>query len=65
MLLIRTLRTKDSEVLGENHIDSFNKTLWKTVDELGRERVEVRDPPIDGPFCPDHQVSPNDWWIPN
>ena len=45
--------------------DHFNKTLWETVDELGRERVQVRDPPIDGPFCPDHQVSPNDWWIPN
>ena len=31
--------------------DHFNKTLWKTVDELGRERVEVRDSPINGPFC--------------
>ena len=30
--------------------DHFNKTLWKTVDELGRERVEVRDSPINGPF---------------
>ena len=39
--------------------DHFNKTLWKTVDELGRERVEVRDSPtietIHGPFSPpDH-----------
>ena len=25
--------------------DYFNKTLWATVDELGRERVEVRVSP--------------------
>ena len=40
--------------------DHFNKTLWKTVDELGRERVEVRDSPIvetilPAPFAPTNQ----------
>ena len=47
--------------------DHFNKTLWKTVDELGRERVEVRDSPIvetiNGPV-PTDGPSPDDWSIP-
>ena len=49
--------------------DHFNKTLWKTVDELGRERVEVRDSPNNRPFCQSKFDSttdlPDEWSIPH
>ena len=42
--------------------DHFNKTLWKTVDELGRERVEVRDQRT---VLNQPRISPDEWSIPD